>query len=109
MQNFPSTTIRETVKLLEAGIISEIFEFLKTGKGMNRKVSEYMNAYCEVQTEAIRGDSNCEELLQYYTQLIENYIIECKNNLFEESKSNQSNLIDEFFNLLDVQNILVSR
>ena len=64
MQNFPSTTIRETVKLLEAGIISEIFEFLKTGKGMNQKVSKYMIAYTEVQTEAIRGDSNCEELLQ---------------------------------------------
>ena len=116
MQNFPSTTIRETVKCLEAGIISEIFEFLKTGKGM-LKVSEYMIAYIEVQTEAAWGDSNCEELLQYYTQLIKNYIIECKNNLFEESKSNQlSNWWifivykkNKFFNLLDVQNILVSR
>ena len=44
MQNFPSATIRETIKFLEAGIISEIFEFLKTGKGM-LKVSEYMIAY----------------------------------------------------------------
>ena len=107
MQNFPSTTIRETVKFLEAGLISEIFEFLKTGKGMNRKVSEYMIAYTEVQTEAIRGDSNCEELLQYYTQLIENYIIECKNNLFEESKSNQSNLIDEFLSYTKKINFLI--
>ena len=53
----------------------------------------FFNAYTVVETFAGLGDKECQELYDYYNQIIENYIIDCKKKLIEEEKSN---LIDGF-------------
>ena len=48
----------------------------------------FFNAYTVVETFAGLGDKECQELYDYYNQIIENYIIDCKKKLIEEEKSN---------------------
>ena len=82
--------VKDGIIYLEIEIIDKIFEFLKTGK-FNISIYNWSNSV--VQKLADFGDFYSGELFNYYKQIIENYIIECKNNINEEDNVN---LIDRF-------------
>ena len=97
MKSSSSLGVRETIKFIETEYVNIIHEILKTGKNpFFNDAKLYQNAYTRVQLVADYGEKQCEEMVEYYIQLIEKYIIDCKNKLIEESKSNQSNLIEGF-------------
>ena len=97
MKSSSSLGVRETIKFIETEYVNIIHEILKTGKNpFFNDAKLYQNAYTRVQLVADYGDRQCGEMVEYYIQLIENYIIDCKNKLIEENKSNQSNLIERF-------------
>ena len=48
----------------------------------------FFNAYTVVIAFADLGNKECQELYDYYNQIIENYIIDCKNKLNDDEKSN---------------------
>ena len=82
---------QEVIQYLESQTIPAIFEALR-GEKMDWSFI-FFNAYTVVSTFADLGDKECQELYDYYNQIIENYIIDCKKKLIEEEKSN---LIDGF-------------
>ena len=93
MKSPRSLGVREAIKFIETEYANIIFEILKTEKNhIFNDYKFYQNAYTRVQLVADYGDRQCGEMVEYYIQLIENYIIDCKNKLIEQNKSNQSNL-----------------
>ena len=103
MKSSSSLGVRETIKFIETEYVNIIHEILKTGKNpFFNDAKLYQNAYTRVQLVADYGEKQCEEMVEYYIQLIEKYIIDCKNKLIEESKSNQSNL--DFIQKLNTRN-----
>ena len=77
---------KEVILYLENQAIPTIFEALR-GKNMDWHFI-FLNAYTVVSTFADLGEKECKELYDYYTQFIENYIIDCKNKLNDDEKSN---------------------
>ena len=91
--------VKDTITLIENELINKLFEYFKTGQ-FQLTPMKIIELYSKVQIAADKSDFNCENLLDYFTQVIENYIIKCKKELIGESKSN---LIDGF--LLHTKNI----
>ena len=83
--------VEDTIKIIENDLINKLLEYFKTGKFEIPPI-KYMELYTEVQIAA-DDDSNSEQLIEYFKQSIENYIVECKNRLSKEGKTN---IIDEF-------------
>ena len=77
---------KEVILYLENQAIPTIFEALR-GKNMDWHFI-FLKAYTVVSTFADLGDKKCKELYDYYTQFIENYIIDCKIKLNDDEKSN---------------------
>ena len=97
-QNFTKT--KEVIKFLKSEYIPCLFEILKGRKSIFTSPMLFQNSYTAVQDVSDKGDQQCKELCEYYNQVIENYIIDCKRKLIEED---ESNLIDGF--LLHTKNI----
>ena len=89
----------DTIKFIENNLINKLFEYFKTGH-IEIKPSEYIDLFAAVQTTADIDVTHSGKLFEYYQQKIENYIVECKNKLIKEGKTN---IIDEF--LLHTKNI----
>ena len=87
--------VRNRIKIIRKECIDKLLESLKTGKLEN---FNFMNCYTEVRNLADEREEEILILLYYGT--IEDYIIQCKTKLIEESKTN---LIDGF--LLHTKNI----
>ena len=88
--------VRETIIFIETEYVNQIFENIKTGNMNNINKTTYMEVFTRINSEADRGDFKSRELFEYFCQIIENYIIDCKMKLIEESNTNQSKLIDGF-------------
>ena len=80
-------------KEIEKEMVSKILDYLKNGIFPKNNVGSHVNAYTIVQVLADQGDTPSKELLNYYNQTIENYILDCKKEL---NKANTANLIDGF-------------
>ena len=88
--------VREAIIFIETEYVNQIFENIKTGNMNNINKTTYMEVFTRINREADRGDFKSRELFEYFCQIIENYIIDCKMKLIEESNTNQSKLIDGF-------------
>ena len=88
--------VRETIIFIETEYVNQIFENIKTGNMNKINKTTYMKVFTRINKEADRGDFQSRELFEYFCQIIENYIIDCKMKLIEESNTNQSKLIDGF-------------
>ena len=82
---------KDIIIYLESQLIPAIFENIKNKIAVVPFIC--LNACVEVSMFSDEGDKESQELYEYYIQIIENYIIDCKNKLIEEEKSN---LIDGF-------------
>ena len=82
---------KDIIIYLESQLIPAIFENIKNKIAVVPFIC--LNACVEVSMFSDKGDKESQELYEYYIQIIENYIIDCKNKLIEEEKSN---LIDGF-------------
>ena len=96
MQFVREDGVRETIIFIETEYVNQIFENIKTGNMNNINKTTYMEVFTRINSEADRGDFKSRELFEYFCQIIENYIIDCKMKLIEESNTNQSKLIDGF-------------
>ena len=88
--------VRETIIFIETEYVNQIFENIKTGNMNKINKMTYMKVFTRINKETDRGDFQSRELFEYFCQIIENYIIDCKMKLIEESNTNQSKLIDGF-------------
>ena len=88
--------VKETIIFIETEYVNQIFENIKTGNMNNINKTTYMEVFTRINSEADKGDFKSRELFEYFCQIIENYIIDCKMKLIEESNTNQSKLIDGF-------------
>ena len=96
---FNKTTIEEAIEYIENGFMNKIFEEIKTGNQTHTPFM-FLEAYNVVQKFYLVGDKKSEELFQSYNRIIEKYIIDCKNEL---NRDNKTNLVDKF--LLYTKNI----
>ena len=85
-------------KDIEKEMVNKILDYLKNGIFPSNNIGSQMNAYTIVQVLSDQGDNQSKELLNYYNQIIENYIIDCKKDL---SRENNANLIDGFLHHTD--------
>ena len=99
MQFVREDGVRETIIFIETEYVNQIFENIKTGNMNKINKTTYMEVFTRINKEADRGDFQSRELFEYFCQIIENYIIDCKMKLIEESNTNQSKLILGFLYL----------
>ena len=85
-------SMKVVINIIKQEMIDNILHYLKTGI-FRQKPNSYMNAYEAVHSMSDEGEKECHELLTYHNQVIEKYIIECKEEL--NCEKNQ-NLIDKF-------------
>ena len=90
------------IEELEKQMINNLLEYVKNGFFPENNQVTYMNAYTIVQTLSDKGNNN--NLLDYYKEKIQNFILDCKTKLRNE---NILNLIDEFIFLTGRINILI--
>ena len=81
--------LEKAIEFAKTGFINKLLEDLKTDNGNIKIVpSEYMDCYEEIQIAADLGEIESGKLFNFHNETIEKYIIECKNKLIEESKTN---------------------
>ena len=97
--------LEKAIEFAKTGFINKLLEDLKTDNGNIKIVpSEYMDCYEEIQIAADLGEIESGKLFNFHNETIEKYIIECKNKLIEESKTN---LIDGFLKYTNKINFFI--
>ena len=97
--------LEKAIEFAKTGFINKLLEDLKTDNGNIKIVpSEYMDCYKEIQIAADLGEIESGKLFNFHNETIEKYIIECKNKLIEESKTN---LIDGFLKYTNKINFFI--
>ena len=97
--------LEKAIEFAKTGFINKLLEDLKSDNGNIKIVpSEYMDCYEEIQLAADLGEIESGKLFNFHNETIEKYIIECKNKLLEESKTN---LIDGFLKYTNKINFFI--
>ena len=96
--------VKKGKKMVQKEIIDKILNYLKKGIFPNNKPESFMNAYTIIQGSCDMGDKQAKEMLDYHKEIIENYIIDCKKILKNQSTNN---LIDEFLVYTEKINYLI--
>ena len=101
---FRKKDVESGIEYIQKGIINDIITYLKTGINPNVTPNKQMYAYTTVQFIADGGDEDCAKLVAFHNKTIENYLLDCKNDLENEG---DENFIENFIIYTEKINYLI--